>query len=141
MAKIYFKDMQGKKVLVEVSAEIAKQYRDSLREEWRSDAYESYYSTSLESITEAGHDFADKNSNAEELYIEREKKAERKVLIRELRAALPFLTKLQLSTIHKLFILNISQAEIAREEAVSEQAVSDRVNRLFAKLKKLLKKF
>lgn len=133
--------MQGKKVLVEVSAEIAKQYRDSLREEWRSDAYESYYSTSLESITEAGHDFADKNSNAEELYIEREKKAERKVLIRELRAALPFLTKLQLSTIHKLFILNISQAEIAREEAVSEQAVSDRVNRLFAKLKKLLKKF
>lgn len=141
MAKIYFKDVQGKKVLVEVSAEIAKQYRDSLREEWRSDAYESYYSTSLESITEAGHDFADKNSNAEELYIEREKKAERKVLIRELRAALPFLTKLQLSTIHKLFILNISQAEIAREEAVSEQAVSDRVNRLFAKLKKLLKKF
>ena len=71
MAKIYFKDVQGKKVLVEVSAEIAKQYRDSLREEWRSDAYESYYSTSLESITEAGHDFADKNSNAEELYIER----------------------------------------------------------------------
>ncbi len=140
MAKIYFKDVQGKKVLVEVSAEIAKQYRDSLREEWRSDAYESYYSTSLESITEAGHDFADKNSNAEELYIEREKKAERKVLIRELRAALPFLTKLQLSTIHKLFILNISQAEIAREEAVSEQAVSDRVKRLIAKLKKLLKK-
>lgn len=140
MAKIYFKDVQGKKVLVEVSAEIAKQYRDSLREEWRSDAYESYYSTSLESITEAGHDFADKNSNAEELYIEREKKAERKVLIRELRAALPFLTKLQLSTIHKLFFLNISQAEIAREEAVSEQAVSDRVKRLIAKLKKLLKK-
>lgn len=140
MAKIYFKVVQGKKVLVEVSAEIAKQYRDSLREEWRSDAYESYYSTSLESITEAGHDFADKNSNAEELYIEREKKAERKVLIRELRAALPFLTKLQLSTIHKLFFLNISQAEIAREEAVSEQAVSDRVKRLIAKLKKLLKK-
>ena len=140
MAKIYFKDVQGKKVLVEVSAEIAKQYRDSLREEWRSDAYESYYSASLESITEAGHDFADKNSNAEELYIEREKKAERKVLIRELRAALPFLTKLQLSTIHKLFFLNISQAEIAREEAVSEQAVSDRVKRLIAKLKKLLKK-
>ena len=138
MAKIYFKDVQGKKVLVEVSAEIAKQYRDSLREEWRSDAYESYYSTSLESITEAGHDFADKNSNAEELYIEREKKAERKVLIRKLRAALPFLTKLQLSTIHN--ILNISQAEIAREEAVSEQAVYDRGKRIIAKFKKKFKK-
>lgn len=34
----------------------------------------------------------------------------------------------------------MSQAEIAREEAVSEQAVSDRVKRLFTKLKKLLKK-
>ncbi len=65
MAKIYFKDVQGKKVLVEVSNKIAKQYRDSLREEWRNNAYESYYSTSLESITEAGHDFADENSDTE----------------------------------------------------------------------------
>lgn len=139
MAIIYFKDEQGKKILVEVSAEIAKQYRESLQEEWRSDAYESYYSTSLESITEAGHDFADENSDTEEFFLEREKKVEQKVLMRKLRAALPFLTKLQLSMIHKLFDLNMSRAEIAREEAVSEQAVSDRVKRLFAKLKKLLK--
>lgn len=53
MAIIYFKDEQGKKVSVEISNKIAKQYRESLREEWRSDAYESYYSTSLESIAEA----------------------------------------------------------------------------------------
>ncbi len=140
MAIIYFKDEQGKKISVEVSAEIAKQYRESLQEEWRSDAYESYYSTSLESITEAGHDFADENSDTEELFLEREKKVEQKVLMRKLRAALTFLTKLQLSTIHKLFDLNMSRAEIAREEAVSEQAVSDRVKRLLVKLKKLIKK-
>ena len=140
MAIIYFKDVQGKKILLEVSAEIAKQYRESLQEEWRSDAYESYYSTSLESITEAGHDFADENSDTEELFLEREKNVEQKVLMRKLRAALPFLTKLQLSTIHKFFDLNMSRAEIAREEAVSDQAVSERVKRLFAKLKKLLKK-
>lgn len=140
MAIIYFKDEHGKKVSVEVSNEIAKQYRESLQEEWRSDAYESYYSTSLESITKAGHDFADENSDTEELFLEREKKVEQKVLMRKLRAALAFLTKLQLSTIHKLFDLNMSRAEIAREDAVSEQAVSDRVKRLFAKLKKLLKK-
>lgn len=140
MAKIYFKDVQGKKVLVEVSNKIAKQYRDSLREEWRNNAYESYYSTSLESITEAGHDFADENSDTEELFLEREERAEQKVLMRRLRAALPFLTEVQCITIHKLFVLNMSQAEIAREEAVSEQAVSDRVKRLIAKLKKLLKK-
>ncbi len=58
----------------------------------------------------------------------------------KLRAALPYLTDSQRSTIHKLFISNMSQAEIAREEAVSEQAVSDRVKRLLVKLKKLIKK-
>ena len=141
MAIIYFKDEQGKKVSVEVSNKIAKQYRESLQEEWRSDAYERYYSTSLENIMEAGHDFADENSDTEELYLEREEKVDQKVLMRKLRAALPYLTDLQRSTIHKLFVLNMSQAEIAREEAVSEQAVSDRVKRLFAKLKKQIKKF
>ncbi len=90
MAKIYFKDVQGKKVLVEVSNKIAKQYRDSLREEWRNNAYESYYSTSLESITEAGHDFADENSDSEELFLEREERAEQKVLMRRLRAVYHF---------------------------------------------------
>ena len=119
--------------LIKISNEIAKQYRENLQEEWRSNAYESYYSTSLESITEAGHDFADENSDTEELFIEIEERAEQNVLMRRLRAALPYLTEVQCITIHKLFVLNMSQAEIAREEAVSEQAVSDRVKRLFAK--------
>lgn len=40
MAKIYFKDEQGKKVSVEVTDEVEKQYRESLQEEWRGDAYD-----------------------------------------------------------------------------------------------------
>ena len=84
MAIIYFKDEQGKKVSVEVSNEIAKQYREILQEEWRNNAYESYYSTSLERITEAGHYFADENSDTEELFLEKEDKAERKVLMHKL---------------------------------------------------------
>ncbi len=139
MATIYFKDEQGKKVSVEVSNEIAKQYRKSLQKEWRNESYESYYSTSLESIMESGHDFADEKTDTEELFLEREEKVKLKVLMRKLRAALPFLTELQRSTIHKIFVMNMSQAEVARKEAVSEQAVSDRVKRLFAKLKKLIK--
>lgn len=139
MATIYFKDEQGKKVSVEVSNEIAKQYRKSLQKEWRNESYESYYSTSLESIMESGHDFADEKTDTEELFLEREEKVKLKVLMRKFRAALPFLTELQRSTIHKIFVMNMSQAEVARKEAVSEQAVSDRVKRLFAKLKKLIK--
>ncbi len=138
MAKIYFKDKQGKKVLVEVTDKVAKQYRESLQEEWRGDAYEGYYSTSLESITEAGHDFADENSDTEELYLEREAKAERKALMLKLKAALPYLTDLQRKTIHKLFVLNMSQAEIAQEEGVARVTVKERVDGIFAKLKKLI---
>lgn len=140
MAKIYFKDEQGKKVSVEVSDEVAKQYRESLQEEWRGDAYESYYSTSLDSITEAGHDFADEEADTEELYLEMEAQAERKVLMRKLKAALPYLTDLQRKTIHKLFVLNMSQAEIAQEEGVLRCTIKERVDGIFAKLKKLIEK-
>lgn len=140
MAKIYFKDEHGKKVSVEVTDEVAKQYRESLQEEWRGDAYEGYYSTSLESITEAGHDFADEEADTEELYLEREAKAERKVLMRKLKAALPYLTDLQRKTIHKLFVLNMSQAEIAQEEGVLRCTIKERVDGIFAKLKKLIEK-
>lgn len=139
MAKIYFKDEHGKKVSVEVTDEVAKQYRESLQEEWRGDAYEGYYSTSLESITEAGHDFADEEADTEELYLAREAKAERKVLMRKLKAALPYLTDLQRKTIHKLFVLNMSQAEIAREEGVIESVISRRISRIYRKLQKLIK--
>lgn len=140
MPKIYFKDENGKKVSVEVSDEVAKQYRESLQEEWRGDAYEGYYSTSLESITEAGHDFADEEADTEELYLEREAKAERKVLMRKLKSALPYLTDLQRKTIHKLFVLNMSQAEIAQEEGVLRCTIKERVDGIFAKLKKLIEK-
>ncbi len=140
MAKIYFKDEQGKKVSIEVSDEVAKQYRESLQEEWRGDAYESYYSTSLDSITKAGHDFVDEEADTEELYLEREAQAERKVLMRKLKAALPYLTDLQRKTIHKLFVLNMSQSEIAREEGVAQQVVNKRVARIYVQLKRLIQK-
>lgn len=140
MAKIYFKDEHGKRVSVEVTDEVAKQYRESLQEEWRGDAYEGYYSTSLESITEAGHDFADEEADTEEFYLAREAKAERKVLMRKLRAALPYLTDLQRKTIHKLFVLNMSQSDIAREEGVAHQVINKRVARIYAQLKVLIKK-
>ena len=140
MAKIYFKNEHGKKVSVEVTEDVAKQYRESFQEEWRGDAYEGYYSTSLESITEAGRDFADEEADTEELYLAREARAERKVLMRKLKAALPYLTDLQRKTIHKLFVLNMSQSDIAREEGVAHQVINKRVARIYAQLKVLIKK-
>lgn len=138
MAKIYFKDEHGKNVSVEVSDEIAKNYRESLQEEWRGDSYESYHTTSLDSIIDAGHDFADENTDIERMFLEKEAQAERKILMIKLKTALPNLTDMQRKTIYKLFVLNMTQAEIAREENVTRAAVTLRIDSIFAKLKKIL---
>ena len=140
MKKIYIKDSQGKKVSVEVSDEIAKNYRESLQEEWRGDSYASYYTTSLDSIVDAGHDFADENADIEKIFLEKEAQAERKILMVKLKAALPYLTDLQRKTIHKLFALNMTQAEIAQEEGVLRCTIKERVDGIFTKIKKLIEK-
>lgn len=138
MVKIYLENESGKRISVVVSEDFAKQYRDSLQEEWRSNAYESYYTTSLDNITDAGHDFADENADIEKMLIEREEQLERAVLMNKMKAALPKLTDMQRRTIHKLFVLNMSQAEIAKEEGVSRAALTFRVDSILAKLKKIL---
>lgn len=140
MKKIYLKDKDGNKVTVEVSDEISVEYRQSLRAEWRNNAYEKYHKNSLDEMLKAGRDFKDEQADVEEIFVMQEEKKERALQIKKLKTVLPYLTELQMQTIHKLFYLNMSQAEIAREESVSEQAVSDRVERLFKKLKKLMKK-
>ena len=130
MKAIYFFDAQGKKVFVEVNDEVAEAYRKCQREEWRNDAYEKYHSKSLDKIIESGHDFEDKRSYTEELYVEREEKAERQAVVEKLKEVLPLLTDLQRETIHKLFELNMSQSEIAREEGVAHQVINKRVARV-----------
>lgn len=44
---------------MEVTNEVAAQIEKNRREQWRGDAYEKYHTTSLESITESGHEFED----------------------------------------------------------------------------------
>lgn len=141
MRKIYFKNAQGRKEFVEVSDEIAKQYSESLREEWRKAAYERYYSRSLEEIIESGRDFEDERTDTDMILELKETHKEQAALINKLKAALPFLTDLQRQTIHKLFFLNMSQAEIAREEGVIESVISRRISRIYRKLQKLIKNF
>ena len=140
MAKIYFINAHCKKVFVEVSDEVERQYRESLKEEWRGDAYEKYYTKSMDDIIKAGRDFEDGQADTEENYVLQEERNEQAVLIDKLKSALVLLTELQQQTIHKLFDLNMSQSEIAREEGVAQQVVNRRVARIFAQLKKFLEK-
>lgn len=138
MAKIYFKNAQSKKVTVNVSDEMAKTYKDSLRQEWRSDANERYHTVSLDKIKDSGRELADAQSDVAEEYEEREANAERAAMLKKLKSVLPELTELQRQTIHKLFVLNMSQAQIAREEGVLRCTIKERVDAIFAKLRKLL---
>ncbi len=140
MAKIYLKDKYGNKVTVEVTDDVAENYRDSLREEWRSDAYEKYYTQSLNGLIEAGRDFEDGQADTEGNFVLQEEQQERLVLMKKLKIALPHLTDLQRWTLHKLFVLNMTQSEIAREEGVTQQVVNRRVARIFNQLRKLIEK-
>lgn len=139
MKKIYLKDKSGKRVTLEVTDDIAEEYRKCLREEWKNEAYENYHTVSLENAMGTGKGFAAEQPNAEEIFIENCERQERQLLLKKLKEVLPKLTELQRLTIHKLFVLNMSQAEIAREEGVSQQVVNRRVARIYAQLKRFLK--
>lgn len=139
MKKIYLKNEQGSKVTVEVTDEVAEQYRECLRAEWNSEAYARYYTVSLENVMDKGMDFADEQLNAEEQLIENCEQGKRKILIRRVKAVFPLLTELQRKTLHKLFVLNMSQADIAREEGVLRCTVKERVEGIYKKIRKLLK--
>lgn len=140
MKKIYLKDEYGNKVTVEVTDEIAAEYRKCLREEWNSEAYANNHTVSLESVMNLGMDFADEQPNAEEQLIESCERGERKILLKKIKAVFPKLTELQRKTLHKLFVLNMSQAEIAKEENTSRSAIKYRVDGILSKIRKLLDK-
>lgn len=140
MAKIYFINAQGKKVSVEVSEEIAKQYRESLREEWRGDAYEKYYSKSLEGIIEAGRDFEDEQNDVEESIVKAETERIKNLRLENLHKALDSLLPEQRELLMEVYFNGITQREIAEREGVDESAVSKRMERIYKRLKKFFEK-
>jgi len=61
-------------------------------------------------------------------------------LIKKLKQAMTELTPTQKRTVYKLFVKNMTQAEIAKEEGLSKAAITYRVNGIYSRLKKLLEK-
>lgn len=140
MKKIYLKNEQGIKVAVEVTDEVAAEYRKCLREEWNNEAYANNHTVSLENVMDLGMDFADEQPNAEEQLVESCERGQRKILLKRVKAVFPLLTELQRKTLHKLFVLNMSQSEIAREEGVARVTIKERIEGIFTKIKKLIEK-
>ncbi len=140
MAKIYFKNEQGKRIAVEVSNEVAKNYREILQEEWRGNAYESYYTTSLERITVRGHDFEDKSRNVEEEFLDKERKQINKLRLNILHKAIDSLLPEQKELLRQVYSMGISQRNIAENEGVDESTISKRMERIYRRLKKFFEK-
>lgn len=140
MKHIYYKDAKGKKVLIEVTDEVAAAYRESLREEWRGDAKEKYHTLSLDKFAEDGYEIMAVGENAEDRMLTREDEEEKAFLLKRIKQLLPLLTPLQRRTLKKLYFYHMTQTDIAREEGVSEPVISKRVARIYARLQKELKK-
>ena len=140
MKHIYYKDAKGKKVRIEVTDEVAAAYRESLREEWRGDAKEKYHTLSLDKFAEEGYEIMAVGENAESRMLTREDEEEKAFMLKRIKGLLPLLTPLQRDTLKKIYFYHMTQAEIAREEGVSEPVISKRVARIYARLQKELKK-
>ncbi len=139
MQHIYYKDADGKEISVEVTDEVAQAYHESRRKEWRGNAKERYHTVSLDAVTDAGHEFEDESASIDVLTRE-EDEAARRALVETLREAVAHLTPLQRATLHKLYVLHMSQSDIAREEGVARQIISKRLIRIYKCLKKFLEK-
>ena len=87
MEHIYIKDADGRKVIVEVTDDVAAAYRESLREEWRGDAKERYHTISLGAVAEAGYEFADGDEGIEERLSREEDDKARQERLEKLRKA------------------------------------------------------
>lgn len=116
---------------MEVTEKQAQAYREELRKEWRTECYENYYTTSLDAIIDAGHDIEDKRSDINNLLEDREQEFQRKVLLKKQKEVLPLLTPIQKRTIYKMFVKNMTQAEIAKEEGVSKVTLTYRVQGIY----------
>ena len=140
MVKIYVKNAGGQKVYVEVTEAQASAYREEKQKEWRSEWNERYHTVSFDEIVEAGYDLADANSDIDRICEENDEMKRTKAMLKTLKKTMQTLTPIQKRTVYKLFVKNMSQAEIAREEGLTKMALTYRVAGIYAKLKKYLEK-
>ena len=137
MVKIYVKNAGGQKVYVEVTEAQASAYREEKQKEWRIEWNERYHTVSFDEIVEAGYDLADADSDIDRICEEKDEMKRTKAMLKTLKKAMQTLTPIQKRTVYKLFVKNMSQAEIAREEGVTRWSINDRVEGILHRLKKI----
>jgi len=122
MTKIYFKNAQVQKVVVEVTEEVAAGLKETRNAIWANDAYEDYYRDRELSgnLNDKDAEFGNDDSNPEMMMVAAEDIADRRA---KLLAALKELTPKQLRLV-KMLKAGMSVTEIAARLNCSKPTIS-----------------
>lgn len=134
------KYFDGKKTIdIAVNEETAQAYQEIKRAEWRQEkSKHKYEKFSLETLSEAGMQFIDEESNIEEELILKEEQVERRKLLILLQDAVASLKPSQRKMIKMAFYENKTHSEIGQVLGISKQAVQQQMQTILKKLKNLL---
>lgn len=129
--KIKYESVTGEVIEIETSNYIGDVIIKIEKETYNSNRRETRRHNSIENMEEQGIQFQDKNTDIYKTF-------DRKETNKNLYNALDKLLPQQKRLIQKVYYHNMSIAQIARDEGVSETAIRNRLNKIYKKLKKIL---
>ena len=129
--KIKYESATGEVIEIETSNYIGDVIIKIEKETYNSNRRETRRHNSIENMEEQGIQFQDKNTDIYKTF-------NRKETNKNLYNALDKLLPQQKRLIQKVYYHNMSIAQIARDEGVSETAIRNRLNKIYKKLKKFL---
>ncbi|HBC96081.1 MAG TPA: sigma-70 family RNA polymerase sigma factor [Clostridium sp.] len=129
--KIKYESATGEVIEIETSNYIGDVIIKIEKETYNSNRRETRRHNSIENMEEQGIQFQDKNTDIYKTF-------NRKETNKNLYNALDKLLPQQKRLIQKVYYRNMSIAQIARDEGVSETAIRNRLNKIYKKLKKFL---
>src|SRR5699024_4747556 len=136
----------GENGVTEVDIEILHSGDDRAVDEGRRYDYriacnlESYVDENGESNAEHNKLISDRDANPFNKPLDMDNGEEKQKLIEQLHEAMEQLTDKQLRTIQKKFYEQKTNVEIAAEEDVTEAAIRNRLNKIYRRLEKLIRK-
>ena len=124
-------------IQVETTEEVAQAYQEIKRNEWQQEkSKQRHEQFSLETLTDAGMQFADEDSDIAEQLITKEERLEKDKLLILLQGAVVSLEPYQRKMIKMAFYENKSYSEIGQAFGISKQSAFERMQTILKKLKK-----
>lgn len=133
MKSIKYKFVDGTTKTIEVSDEFYEEYEILEKETKSLERKETRRNVSLTTFEEKGIEFEDESFDIEE-------NLEKEISYEQLHTAIKELTIKQQKLIHEVFVEGKSYSQIAREQNIKQPAISQQINTILGKLRKILRK-